>query len=117
VSSSVELEMILIARRRWVMGGTRYNSRGIDEEGNSANCVETEQLIFRHVKKPDYYRIYGYSLVQIRGSVPFFWEQDGLKPKVSITRSLESSNDAFIRHIDSLFKDYETDEVLLINLL
>jgi len=24
------------------MGGTRYNSRGIDEDGNTANCVESE---------------------------------------------------------------------------
>jgi len=34
--------LILIARRRWQMGGTRYNSRGIDEDGNTANCVESE---------------------------------------------------------------------------
>jgi hypothetical protein len=33
------------------MGGTRYNSRGIDEEGNCANFVETEQLIIRHTVK------------------------------------------------------------------
>jgi len=31
-----------MGRRRWLMGGTRYNSRGIDEDGNAANCVETE---------------------------------------------------------------------------
>lgn len=43
--------MLLIARRRWAMGGTRYNARGIDEKGNCANFVETEQLIFKHVTK------------------------------------------------------------------
>jgi hypothetical protein len=36
------MELILIKRRRWKMGGTRLNSRGIDEEGNSSNCVESE---------------------------------------------------------------------------
>lgn len=31
------------------MGGTRYNARGVDEEGNSANCIESEQIVFKHV--------------------------------------------------------------------
>ena len=37
-----DIELILIGRRRWLMGGTRYHARGIDEHGNTANCVETE---------------------------------------------------------------------------
>ena len=40
--------MILIARRRWAMGGTRFNARGIDDEGNVANYAELEQLVLRH---------------------------------------------------------------------
>ena len=43
------------------MGGTRYNARGIDEEGNCANTVEVEQLIFKHVLKAEYDRVYTYS--------------------------------------------------------
>jgi len=43
------------------MGGTRYNARGIDEAGNCANCVELEQLVFKHVYKEQYNRIYTYS--------------------------------------------------------
>jgi SacI homology domain len=43
------------------MGGTRYNARGIDEQGNVANCVETEQLVFKHVSKENQNRIYTYS--------------------------------------------------------
>jgi hypothetical protein len=27
------------------MGGTRFNTRGIDEDGNAANFVETEMII------------------------------------------------------------------------
>ena len=27
------------------MAGTRYNARGLDDEGNVANYVETEQVI------------------------------------------------------------------------
>jgi hypothetical protein len=29
------------------MGGTRFNSRGIDDEGNTANFVESEQIIIK----------------------------------------------------------------------
>ena len=37
--------MILISRRRYAMAGTRFNARGLDDEGNVANFVESEQLI------------------------------------------------------------------------
>lgn len=99
------------------MGGTRYNARGIDEGGNAANCVESEQLVFKHVNKEQYHRIYTYSFTQIRGSMPFFWRQDGVKAKVTISRSLESSTDAFIKHCDSLINDYEGESILMCNLL
>lgn len=36
------VEMILIARRKWAMGGTRFNARGIDDDGNVANHTELE---------------------------------------------------------------------------
>lgn len=44
-----EIELMLIARRRWAMGGNRTRSTGIDEEGNSANFVETEQIVIKTV--------------------------------------------------------------------
>ena len=40
--------MILIARRRWRMGGTRFDARGIDDEGNCANFCELEQIFYIH---------------------------------------------------------------------
>ena len=67
------------------MGGTRYNARGIDGDGNVANFVELEQLVFQHaVHDPPLpfednpnSTVLGttkvYSHVQIRGSMPFFW--------------------------------------------
>lgn len=56
-----DIELILIARRRWLMGGTRFNARGIDEEGNTANCVETEQIVMRYIRKETHDRLYTYS--------------------------------------------------------
>lgn len=29
------------------MGGTRYNARGIDDDGNTANFVESEQIAIK----------------------------------------------------------------------
>lgn len=49
------------------MAGTRYLSRGIDEQAEVANFVETEQVVL--------YENYAFSYVQVRGSVPLFWKQ------------------------------------------
>ena len=43
---SAEVSMTLIARRKWRMGGTRFNARGIDEDGNVANHAELEQIVY-----------------------------------------------------------------------
>jgi hypothetical protein len=40
-----EITITLISRRSFAMAGTRYNARGLDENGNVANYVETELLI------------------------------------------------------------------------
>jgi hypothetical protein len=45
---TLDIDLILISRRRWLLGGTRYNSRGIDDEGNTANFVESEQIIVKN---------------------------------------------------------------------
>ena len=58
----------LISRRSVHRAGTRFNCRGIDEDGNVANFVETEQILER---KDDGIS----SFVQIRGSIPLVWFQ------------------------------------------
>ena len=49
------------------MAGARFISRGIDDQSNVANFVESEMIINYEDKI--------YSFVQIRGSIPLFWEQ------------------------------------------
>jgi hypothetical protein len=44
---SESLDIILITRRMWKMGGARTIVRGIDELGNAANCSESETLVVR----------------------------------------------------------------------
>lgn len=51
------------------MSGTRFNSRGIDQNCNASNFVETEELFIC--------LNYIFSHVSLRGSVPIFWDQEG----------------------------------------
>lgn len=57
----------IISRRSIHRAGTRFFARGIDETGNVANYVETEQIVEYNGQR--------ISFVQTRGSMPFFWRQ------------------------------------------
>jgi len=98
---------VLISRRRWVQGGTKQHVRGIDEHGNTANTVETEQLLLRETSDSQTKIIDLFSYTQIRGSAPFYWTQEG--KQLRIDRSLESSQDGFLKHAEALYKDYECE--------
>lgn len=99
----------LISRRSFIMGGTRYNSRGIDNGGNVANFVETE-TIFQTKNSV-------FSLRQLRGSLPFYWEQPkSLKRSVQIHQSADINTEAFLKHLDLLEK-LGFSHTLLLNLL
>ncbi|KAI4951112.1 hypothetical protein J4E91_003817 [Alternaria rosae] len=110
--SGMPSSMTLISRLSCKRAGTRFNSRGIDDDGNVANFVESETI---------YWAPSGacFSYVQVRGSVPIFWEQQaGLLPgqqKITITRSPEATQPAFDRHFDNLELSYGTTHV--VNLL
>ncbi|KAJ3102760.1 hypothetical protein HDU97_000299 [Phlyctochytrium planicorne] len=63
----------LISRLNHRRLGTRYVRRGLDMEGNTANNVEMEQIVFHH----DFSIDRGISsFVQIRGSAPAVWGQE-----------------------------------------
>lgn len=72
-----------------------------------ANFVETEQII--------YYSYYCCSFVLLRGSVPLFWEQKGVTANLKLSRNLDLTEAAFMKHFDSLLKDYK--RVLCVNLM
>lgn len=101
--SGLPSTMTLISRLSCRRAGTRFNARGIDDDGNVANFVETETI---------YYAPSGlcFSYTQIRGSVPIFWEQQtGLLPgqqKITITRSPEATQPAFDKHFENLELSY-----------
>lgn len=55
------------------------------------------------------------SYVQIRGSLPFFWEQNGLQAKVEIHQSHNANLKAFSQNAEKILKDYL--KIYFINLL
>ncbi|KAI9808285.1 MAG: hypothetical protein M1825_004742 [Sarcosagium campestre] len=111
-SSKSPSTLTLISRLSCRRAGTRFNSRGIDDDGNVANFVETETVLWT---PPGLC----FSYAQIRGSVPLFWEQaTGLLPghqKIQITRSPEATQPAFDKHFERLELSYGA--IHIINLL
>jgi hypothetical protein len=63
---TVPIEFMLISRRSRDRAGLRFQRRGIDDEGNVANFVETEQIV-RCMSKGR-----AFSFVQVRGSSKSF---------------------------------------------
>ncbi|KAI1970587.1 hypothetical protein LOZ55_006483 [Ophidiomyces ophidiicola] len=90
----------LISRRSVKRSGVRYLRRGVDDDGNTANTVETEQILSRPSWNPAD-RVY--SLLQLRGSIPLYFSQSPytFKP-VPILRHSDAINQlSFNKH----FKD------------
>jgi hypothetical protein len=78
-----ELLFLLISRRSRYRAGTRYFTRGIDVNGQTANNNETEQIVLfdplpANGQMASRGRVDGrekLSYVQTRGSVPVFWAE------------------------------------------
>lgn len=92
----------IVSKQSWKRAGTRYNARGMDDDGNVANFVETEFIYYQPSKA------LVYAFVEIRGSVPTFWEQDLtlINPKITLTRSTEATQPIFDRHFTSICQKY-----------
>ncbi len=118
--------LTLISRLSCRRAGTRFNSRGIDDDGNVANFVESETIYWSpsvvgqsDPSTPEKPSGICFSYAQIRGSVPVFWEQAaGLIPgqqKITVTRSPEGTQPAFDKHFGELEQNYGS--VHVVNLL
>ncbi|KAG9036353.1 phosphatidylinositol-3,5-bisphosphate 5-phosphatase [Tulasnella sp. JGI-2019a] len=123
----------VIARRSRHFAGARYLKRGVNEEGNVANEVETEQIVHEADTTPFYrpaprtsetrsgrspspnYTSY----VQYRGSIPVFWAQDTtqthVKPPIEIT-VVDPFYTAAARHFDNLLARYGSP-IYILNLI
>lgn len=102
-------KIILISRRSYIMGGTRYNSRGINPSGFVSNYVETEQIIDFKKKV--------YSFIQIRGSIPFYWDQKNVSREVNFTQNDDINQSTMLKHFKMLREQFHFKEILILNLL
>ncbi|KAI9019211.1 SacI homology domain-containing protein [Phycomyces nitens] len=105
-----KLELSVISKLSCKRAGTRFNSRGIDDNGHVANFVETEVVLYSDQAC--------YSFTQVRGSVPVFWEQQGMQivnHKIQIARGTSATQPAVNRHFKELVDRYEA--VSNVNLL
>ncbi|KAI8016492.1 Phosphoinositide phosphatase SAC7 [Camellia lanceoleosa] len=94
------IDVTLIARRCTRRTGTRMWRRGADSDGFVANFVESEQIM--------QFSGHTASFVQIRGSIPFLWEQIvdlTYKPKFEIVKAEEAPR-VVERHFLDLRKKY-----------
>ncbi|KKY17403.1 putative synaptojanin 2 [Phaeomoniella chlamydospora] len=110
--SNLPSSLTVISRLSARRAGTRFNSRGIDDDGNVANFVETETIFWSPAGVC-------FSYVQIRGSVPIFWESSSSlipgQQKIQITRPAEATQPAFDKHFEMLELAY--GGVHVVNLL
>ncbi|KAI9571915.1 SacI homology domain-containing protein [Boletus coccyginus] len=119
----------LIARRSRHYAGARYLTRGVNEEGNVANEVETEQIVSEALTTPFYFpserghsrrpspRYTSY--VQYRGSIPIYWTQDTTtmspRPPIEIN-VIDPFYSAASRHFNDLFARYGAP-IFILNLI
>ncbi|OJA07738.1 hypothetical protein AZE42_08440 [Rhizopogon vesiculosus] len=123
----------LIARRSRHYAGARYLTRGVNEEGNVANEVETEQIVSEALTTPFYFppvrpsvgerqrrpSPHYTSYVQYRGSIPIYWTQEttSMTPRPPIEISVvDPFFVAASRHFDDLFARYGTP-ITVLNLI
>jgi phosphatidylinositol 4-phosphatase len=119
--------LALVSRRSRFRAGTRYKRRGIDEDGNVANYVETEQILSL--------RQHQISFTQIRGSVALYWSQPGYKYRpppridrgnyfnfififyinINIILDDDETQMAFAKHFDKELNIY--DRICIVNLV
>ncbi|KAM0899243.1 hypothetical protein ACQ4PT_021412 [Festuca glaucescens] len=97
---SEKVNVTMIARRCTRRIGTRCWRRGADPEGYAANFVESEQIMQS--------KGFTASYVQVRGSMPFLWEQIvdlTYKPSFDVIRVEEAAR-VLERHFHDLQKKY-----------
>lgn len=105
-SNGKDFLITLISRRSTHRAGLRYLRRGIDDEGSTANTVETEQILSSPTWNTTQDTIF--SFVQLRGSIPLYFSQSpySLKPQVTTWGSTETNAKAFRRHFADISTRY-----------
>ncbi len=110
LSDGVKLQFMLVSRRSVQKAGTRFFSRGIDDNGNVANYTESQFII--------QYNDLAMTNMQIRGSVPVFFQQigmEGINIELNIQRTKELTKKPFTNHFKTILQHY--NRCMCVNLL
>lgn len=105
--------LTLISRRSTQRSGLRYLRRGIDDQGNCANFVETEQIL----SAPDWNTSSSIrSFIQVRGSIPLYFSQSpySFKPAVALQNSPQANERAYTKHFQFLKQQYGSIQIALL---
>ena len=80
----------IVSRRGRFNAGTRFLRRGINEQGNVANFVETELILLEYFPMSNELKTVN-AFAFVRGSIPLFWghEKSAINPKPKIIMSPE----------------------------
>ncbi|KAA6412113.1 MAG: hypothetical protein FRX48_04263 [Lasallia pustulata] len=103
----------LISRRSIMRPGLRYLRRGVDDNGNTANSVETEQILSKPAWRAS---DKVFSFTQIRGSIPLYFSQSpySFKPVPVLQHSFETNHIAFKEHFKDLVSRYGGIQIALL---
>lgn len=104
---SSRIRCVIISRVSKCRAGTRYLSRGLDDDGHVSSFIESKIIIIADDLAS--------SFSIIRGSVPVFWDQQGFQlgyPRVQLTRSPIASQPAFDLHFENLKASYGLVHIL-----
>ncbi|ORX37871.1 SacI homology domain-domain-containing protein [Kockovaella imperatae] len=122
--------LTLLARRSRFFAGTRFLTRGANDNGHVANEVETEQIVSEPLATPFGAKspytngsVAGYggytSFVQYRGSIPVMWHQESTqltaRPPIEITIKDPFYTPA-AKHFDDLLGRYGAP-IFILNLI
>lgn len=105
-------QLLVVSRRSKERPGLRYQRRGINEDGQVANYVETEQVLC--VQRGEQTHLFAF--VQFRGSIPLYWSQSpfSLKPPPVLERNKAENAKACAKHFSAQIERY--GKVTCINL-
>ncbi|VEU20782.1 DEKNAAC101669 [Brettanomyces naardenensis] len=123
-----EVYVTLIARRSHHFAGARFFKRGVNDSGNVANEVETEQIVSDmlttcfHDPGAGFFNNSRFTaFVQHRGSIPLSWSQ-ATAPNIRMTKPpielnvIDPFYSAAALHFDNIFKRYGAP-VQILNLI
>jgi len=105
--------LTLISRRSTKRSGLRYLRRGIDDQGNCANFVETEQIL----STPDWDTSFPIrSFIQVRGSIPLYFSQSpySFKPAIAFQNSAQANERAYNKHFQFLNQQYGSIQIAML---